>query len=339
MPLPNPITALPCATSLRTAAIGMATALMAGVLGMAGALAEGRLVTDDAGREVNLPEKTDRIVVLHEPLVGVPIADLGREILGSYGRDDAGKMLTRIDFLETVLGPRAQEPRPTGIGPIGNIDLEKVRALDPDLIIGTEFDVKNAERLAAVAPVYLQAVSAGRIYGFGVEEDLAALLGEETRFEARKAQFLGKLAETREATGDAGAGKTYLAVIIHDKINLVGQMSGMIEAVEGLGYTRADVGETGVARGFGSTFGVPLSPEVFVRLDPDLMIVLGSYVTGQLDPSEIEARLDRIAPGWQRFLKPAREGRLIYVDATEVTMPTIASAEHMLDALAEWAGR
>ncbi len=296
------------------------------------ALAQERSVTDDAGRAVTIPENPQRIVVMHEPLIGLPLMDLGVSIVGSYGRSDEGEFVTGVDFIDTVLDKDI--PKPRGFGPFGQIDLEKLRALRPDLIVGTEYDVGKADQLSTVAPVYLQKVSSGSAYGFSVEEQLAGLLGLEDVFAKRQAAYLERVDAVRQALPVDPEGQTYLAVLITDQINAVGDMSGAIQALEDLGFTRLDVERQAAGGGqSGSALLVPLSAEDFGRLDPDLLVLMNSYVSPKLDEAGTRAALDRIMPGWDRFLKPAREGRLLFLNSSRVTTPTVASAEYTLDAI------
>lgn len=313
-----------------TALIPLALAAQMALAGVQPALAADRAVTDDTGRSLAIPQDPKRIVVLHEPLLGLPLLDLGVEVTGSYGRSDGGQMLTAVDFIDTVLARPG--PKPKGIGAVGQIDLEKLRKLDPDLIIGTERDADKTGQLSAIAPVYLQKASTGRTRGVGVEEDLARLLGRQEVFEARKKTYLDRVAALR-ATLPPGEG-TYMAVIVHDQVNLVGEISGAIQALEDLGYRPAGAEGLGAGKGLGSIFATPLSPEIFGRADPDLLVIMNSYAERDRSPAAIRARLDKIMPGWDKFLKPAREGRILYLDSGEVATPTIASAEHTLDAFA-----
>lgn len=300
------------------------------------ALAADRAVTDAAGRTVAVPEAPQRIVVLHEPLLGIPILDLGLPLAGSYGRTDAGDAMTAVDFIATVLGDAAPPP-PPGIGAIGQIDLEKLRALRPDLIIGTERDLDKIEQLSAVAPVYLQRSSTGAAYGFGAEAELAELLGREAVFARRRDAYLGRVETIRAGLPVDPRTQTYLAIIVHDEINLVGEMSGAIQAIEDLGYRRAPLGDTGAASGLGSIFSVPMSAEIFGRINPDLLVIMSSYASTDRSPQAVRDSLDIVLPGWERFLKPAREGRVLYLDPGLVATPSVASAEHTLDAFAAWA--
>lgn len=311
--------------------------LLAALLVAAPALAADRTVTDDTGRVVSIPDEPTRIVALHEPLLALPLLELGLPVVGSYGRADDGGSLLAVDFIDSVLGEDARELGIAGIGPVGNLDLERLKALKPDLIVGTENDADKAELLSSVAPVYLQNSRSGVVSGFEAEEALAATLGREADFAARKAAYLDRVAEVREKLPADSAGQDYLAIIIYDQINVVKSMSGAVQAIEDLGYTRFDWQGSGTLSGYGQGFAVPLNSEEFGRLDPDLLVIMNSYSSGERDEAAIRARLDRIVPGWSRFLKAEKEGRIVFLDSAEVATPTIASALHTLDAFEAWA--
>lgn len=312
--------------------------LLATLLAAGAALAGERTVTDDAGRSVTIPERPERVVVMHEPLLGLPLMELGVEVVGSYGRKDDGSFVTAVDFVDTVLGPGRAKPR--GIGAVGQIDLEKLRALKPDLIVGMELDVDKAGQLSTVAPVYLQKVSSGKARGFSVEEELAKVVGREDAFAERRAAYEARLEAVRAALPGGAAQKTYLALFLTDQINALGEMSGAVQALEDLGYRRlaAEEGNAPATQG-GSMLLAPLSAEALGRLDPDLLVLMNTYMTDARDEAGTRAALDRILPGWDRFLKPAAEGRVLYLDSARVAMPTVASAEHTLAAVEAWLKR
>lgn len=313
--------------------------LLMALCASATAHAADRSVTDDAGRTLQIPVSPQRIVVLHEPLLGVPIAELGLAPVGSYGRTDDGGTQMAADFYRLVLGKRAPDPMPKGIGALGNMDLEKLRALDPDLIIGTEHDLEKAELLSAIAPVYLQNSSTGRVRGFSAEEALARLLGREDAFADRKADYLAQVERVRASLPSDPREQSYLVIFLSDQINAVGEMAGMVQALEDLGYNRLSPQRDSTVAGFGATLLVPLSAETFGRLNPDLLVVMNTFGKDARDEDAVRQSLDRIVPGWQHFLKPAREGRIVYVDSALVTTPTVASARHMLDAIEAWSRR
>lgn len=301
------------------------------------ALAEQKNVTDSTGRKVAIPAKPERIVVLHEPALGVPLADLGVNAIGSYGRKDDGATAMSADFYTLILGDRAPKPLPKGIGPIGNMSLEKIRALKPDLIIGTEHDQKKAAQLSKIAPLYLQHIGARSMKGIQTTEQLAELLGLQQAFTQRKAAYGKKLAKVKTKLSQSLKPKTYLAVFLTDQINVISQMSGGIQALEDLGLARYQVQNEGANSGYGSTLFVPISSETFSQLNPDVLVIMNSFAKKDRSAKATRASLDRITPGWQQFVKPAKEGRIVFADSAKVTTPSIASAELMLTAIQIWA--
>ena len=300
-----------------------------------------RELNDDAGRQVAIPAEPKRIVVMHEPLLGIPLMDLGVNFVGAYGRRQDGRFVTAVDFIDSVFGPGRVKPQ--GFGALGQIDLERLRALKPDLIIGTELDIPRTARLSKLAPVYIQHVGQQYTYGFGVEEKLASVLGHENAFANRLALYRHKLTQVRQQLGVADAPSapgqpTYLAILLTDQINVVGEMSGAIQALEDLGYRRLPLDDKGESNRLGSTLMVPISAERFGRLNPDLLVIMNNYTAAAGDDQEGPARatLQKILPGWERFMKPAREGRLLFLDARKVTTPSVQSALHTLDAVDSW---
>ncbi|MCC9621033.1 ABC transporter substrate-binding protein [Thalassospira sp. MA62] len=305
--------------------------------GCATAMAQSHAVTDDSGRDVTIPDEPSRVVALHEPLLTVPLIELGVNVVGSYGRAPDGAAQISIDFIKSVLGKDATDIGISGIGPMGNIDLERLRALEPDVIIGGETDIDKADILSAVAPVYLKNIRTPDAKGFSTQQKLASVLGVTDAWENLMAGYQSHLADVRSQLPFDPKGKTYLAVIIYDQINIVSNMSGVIQAIEDLGFERANLDGDGAVSGFGQGFAVPLSSEQFARLNPDVLIIMNSYVSETRDEKAARARLDAITPGWDRFLKPMREGRVLFLDSVKVSTPSVASANHTLDAIAQWA--
>ncbi len=300
------------------------------------ALAAERKVTDDVGREITLPEKTERIVVMHEPILGVALVDLGINPVGSYGRSEDGVFLAGVDFIDVVLGKGHKKP--TGIGAVGQVDLEKLQKLKPDLILGTELDIDSVNKLSAVAPVYLEGVSDKDAAGFGIEKALAKLLGKEETWNGRHEIYQKRVDELRLLLSEKLRGKSYLAIFLTDQINMVGDISGASQALKDLGLKRISLStgqQTSVKSP--STLFVPLSSEIFGQLDPDLLIIMSNFVSKNRGEQGAKDSLSRILPGWSKFLKPVVEGRVVYLDPVAVTTPTIPSAMHTLDAIQAWA--
>ncbi|WP_260515718.1 ABC transporter substrate-binding protein [Serratia fonticola] len=292
-------------------------------------------VTDTTGRDVIIPISPQRIVVMSEPAIGLPLLELGVQPVGSYGRTDDGVYQLGTDFVDSVLGKGYAKPK--GIGAGREVDLEKLYALRPDLIIGTEFDADKVKQLSTVAPVYLQNFLSGEFHPFSIEENLARLTGHEDIFQQRRGEYLQRVATTRTLLPKNLHGQTYLPILVNDQINIVGEATGFTQALEDLGFIRLDPSANIPSSPRSSQLLLQLSTEKFVELNPDLLIVLNSWGSQEQDEHAIRTALERIAPKWSQYLLPARENRVIFLKASEVFTPTFASAEHALAAIAQWA--
>ncbi|NHB88482.1 ABC transporter substrate-binding protein [Photorhabdus tasmaniensis] len=299
------------------------------------AFAATRQVTDTMGREVVIPEEPQRIVVMSEPAIGLPLMELGVQPVGSYGRSEDGTYQFGADFIDIVLGEGHTKPQ--GISAGQEIDLEKLYALKPDLIIGTEFDIDKVKQLSTVAPVYLQNFLSGKFHNFNIEENLARLTGREQNFQKRRDIYLQRVAATRALLPENLANKTYLPIIVTDQINVVGEATGFTQALEDLGFTRLNLSAQGGPSVTSSQLLLQLSADKLGELNPDVLVVLNSWGSKEHDENAIRSALDRIVPGWAHYMKPVREKRTVFLNTGEVFTPTFASAEHTLRAVGEWA--
>ncbi|MCC8381288.1 ABC transporter substrate-binding protein [Xenorhabdus sp. PB30.3] len=299
------------------------------------AFAASRQVTDTLGRDVVIPEEPQRIVVMSEPAIGLPLMELGVEPVGSYGRTEDGIYQLGTDFVDTVLGEGRAKPK--GIGAGREIDLEKLYALKPDLIIGTEFDIDKVKQLSTIAPVYLQNFLSGKSHNFHIEENLAKLTGREQSFQKRRDMYLQRVAATRALLPENPAKQTYLPILVTDQINVVGEATGFTQALEDLGFTRLNLSKQSGLSANSSQLLLQLSADKLGELNPDVLVVLNSWGSKAHDEKAIRSALDRVVPGWAHYMKPAREKRIVFLNAGEVFTPTFASAEHTLKAVAEWA--
>ncbi|MEN5278652.1 ABC transporter substrate-binding protein [Brucella sp. TWI432] len=307
---------------------------MALLLGMSSlAMADSHTLTDATGREVTLPLEPKRIVVLNEPVATVPLIELGLDPVASLGRNDDGSYQFGADFIDSVLGKGKRKPK--GFGLNGQIDLERLTALKPDVIVGTEFDLDKAGQLSGVAPVYLQKFASGDLSNFAIERELARITGRENIFETLLADYQKRVGETKALAADSYAGKTYLLILVADQLSVIGSGSGATQALEDAGFKKFTVDESAAVNGQ-PTLMMKLSPERFGKLNPDLLVIISSWAQTEHDEVTIKKAVGKVVPGWEQFVQPAKEGRVLYLDSSKVFTPSFASAKHTLDALDAW---
>lgn len=296
---------------------------------------EAREVVDTMGRTVDIPDKPDRVVVMSEPAIGVPMIELGVNPVGSFGRADDGTYQVGADFIDILFGP--DQKKPQGIGNNRQVDLEKLYAMKPDLIIGTEFDVDKLKQLSSVAPVYMQHYTTGHLDNFAIEENLAKLFGKENAFQALKTDYQKDVEETKKQLPESLENKTYLPVIIMDQINIVGEGIGVSQPLNDLGMKPFEVSKDKTHSDGSPKIVLPISAEAFGSLDPDILVVIINWGAPDKSAEATREALNKLVPGWENYMKPAREGRVIYLDGSKVFTPSFKSAHYTLSEVRNWA--
>lgn len=294
-----------------------------------------RNVTDTMGRELTIPDNPQRIVVMSEPAIGLPLMELGIEPFASYGRADDGSYKIGADFIDIVFGKNHKKP--IGIGNGAQIDLEKLHDLKPDLIIGTEFDLDKVKQLSTAAPVYLQHFTTGHLDNFYIEENLAKLLHKEQAFKALNQNYQKEIAETKALLPKDWQGKSFLPVIIMDQINMVGEGLGVTQPFLDLGMKRYILPNDNNSEKNTSQIILPINAETFGTLNPDLLIVISSWGAMERDEQATRQALEKLVPGFTQYMKPAAEKRIIFLDGAKVFTPTFASAHFTLEGIKQWA--
>ncbi|WP_295948956.1 ABC transporter substrate-binding protein [uncultured Bartonella sp.] len=315
--------------------IKYSTLLISTVLLAISATAEAREVVDTMGRTVDIPDHPERVVVMSEPAIAIPMIELGVNPIGSFGRADDGTYQVGADFIDTLFGPHQKKPQ--GIGNNRQVDLEKLYSMKPDLIIGTEFDVDKVKQLSTVAPVYMQHYTTGHLDNFVIEENLAKLFGKETTFQTLKEQYVEDVQETKKQLPESLENKTYLPVIIMDQINIVGEGIGVSQPLNDLGMKPFEVSNDKTHSDGSPKIVLPISAETFGSLNPDILVVIINWGAPDKSIEATNEALNKLVPGWATYMKPAREGRVIYLDGSKVFTPSFLSARYTLGEVRKWA--
>lgn len=273
---------------LRWIAFVLMVALRAGAAEVGG--------VDDAGQRLTLAEPARRIVSLTPHLTELLFAaGAGDRVVGVSAWSDYPEAARRL-------------PR---IGDSSLLDLERIVALKPDLVVawGNGSSAQQLARLTAAGlPVWVSesrslAHIAVTLRAFG------RLAGTSAVAEARAAAFESRLADLRARYG----GRRTLAVfyqIWHQPLLTIGGGHPISEALRVCGARNV----------FGALTAITPSvdPEAVLLADPD------AIVTGSVDPTGPD-QLDR----WRalKSLRVAREGRLIVVDPDTLHRPTDRMAD------------
>ncbi|MEM7294411.1 MAG: ABC transporter substrate-binding protein [Pseudomonadota bacterium] len=286
-----------------------------------------QVLVDDAGRDVEVPQPLTRVVGTHDVVIGLPLFELGLTPVGVWMRKDPSSGEDIIMGLEQLFNTTASEAGITNIGGYDGTDLEVIKQLNPELIVVTESSEEQIDVLETVAPVFVQRTYSGDVFGLSAVKVMAQRFGLQTRFDELQRVYRERVDAIKAQLPFDPAEKTLSVIFIWDQLHVANGLSGMMQALGDLGFKTPEWvishGEQG--------FMAPLSSEEIGLIQEDFVIFGNGY--GQGDTSEEAARekLDKIAPGWDRFIKP--ELGIAFFNAELTITPTFASAHAALDAI------
>lgn len=174
---------------------------------------------DQLGREVVLPEIPKRIICLVPSITElVAYFEMDAEVVG----------ITKFCIYPTTWFQSKER-----IGGTKNIDIEKVKSLQPDLIIGNkeENTKDDMEALMAFAPVWMSDVNS-------IEDanNLITCLAEIFNKEDKGQALIGDLNNYFLSHASEGAGKTVLYFIWHSPGIVVGKNTYIDSYLSAIGY-------------------------------------------------------------------------------------------------------
>ncbi|MBL1419043.1 MAG: ABC transporter substrate-binding protein [Alphaproteobacteria bacterium] len=272
---------------------------MAGLSSLAQA-ADTRIFTDDLGREVKIPSHANRIASLHDGMLTLPLIELGVIPAGSAGRISktsppfirGSKGLTGYDFDNSDIQFLGKYP----------VDLEKIVALKPDLIISTTTYEDILDKLTAIAPtIIIDNVKNSREQMFATLADITNTQKTLDVLNIRYAQQIkdiNAVIDTKNISVNvmqASGGKLY---VWHSYFSL-----GKVLRDAGFTFPKlVDEIAVGERR--------ELSAEKLQDLDADYIFV--TYRTDRAQaPQDAVAEFEKVIPNFCDYLKACRENRML----------------------------
>ena len=146
--------------------------------------------------ETCIPKDPQRIVATWDSGGALPLLELGAPVVGT-GFRDIGDGLSFVRGVTDVLGIEATKAlEPIGSGLI--VDVERVATLEPDLIIGYDFNEDIYQNLSRIAPtVLLPRLAPYKEY----MQLLATAAGRMDEFDKRWAKYRSDVEEARTLIG------------------------------------------------------------------------------------------------------------------------------------------
>lgn len=290
-----------------------------------------RTVTDHEGRQVEVPDRPQRIVSLHDWTLTVMARELDAPLIASVGRPGAdGKPFMRgarelfgLTFDDIALASLHGKP-----------DLERIRALKPDLIIANSGDFAAlADQLSTIAPTLMFNPENGKP-PLVLYREFAGWLGREARFEELKAGYDQKIAQTRFALGSL-AGQSYAAILADGRdgsLTILKHYGVLTIVLDDLGLKHMPLADS-VPNGQGR---MRIGAELVGEIDADMIVTTYLPENGATARS-IFADLDRVAPGYQDFLRAYAQKRILSFSRYLVYPTSFRGAEILLDEIAQTA--
>ena len=263
---------------------------------------ETRTLTDDTGTEVTIPADPQRIVALHDTSLTVSLLELGVVPVGSHGRVLAdgtesirsGKLITGYDFDNS------------NITFVGNLpaDVEAVAALEPDLILTTDWQTADVDQLRTIAPTYVFNISTAD--DFETYRKLAEVVGRADALDKLEARYQAQIGMIRQLVDPA---RISVSVIQGNK----GQLH-VWNTYGSLGKVLRDAGFVfpAVIDAIKGNNRQIFSGESYPDFDADFIFV--TYRPGRGEsPETARAALDEVLPSWCEALHACRTGQIVYI--------------------------
>lgn len=268
---------------------------------------ETRTITDQTGRTVEIPTHPLRIVSLHDLTITIPLIELGVFPVGSHGRtmEDgtpfirSSAVLTGVDFTNSDIQFVGNNPA----------DIEAISALDPDLIITTDWQGTPVDQLEKIAPTIVIGDDADM---FETYDLLADITGTQDKVTFLKARYDGQIAQIKRL------------------IDTSGITASVIQGVEGTFYVQHTYGTLGrVLRDAGFKFpaiidAIPeggdldVPAEQLPELDADF--VFATYRTDTLEtPASSTEQLNAVVPDFCQYLTACQNNQLITIPREEAS--------------------
>ena len=271
-------------------------------------------VTHAAGT-TDVPADPEQIVTTTDQNALLPLLELGVEPVGSAGivMDDGSSKFRRTEGFDT-----------SGVefaGDFFELNLERIAALEPDLVVGYEFNEEVYDELSAIAPTVLV-----QIFDRPLTEALAAfgeLVGERDEALRLQADYEDRIAALREQLGPRVDTLSVSVLGPNDPGTF-----GRGDAGQAVGTVMDDLGLPRTAAQLADDGEQSYSLEQLGGRSADVVLVLD--FTGDREEPGLKALVD--SPTYQR-LPAVQAGQAHVVDGTTTVGAAWARMDAFLDVL------
>lgn len=295
--------------------------------------AEGERPFVHLGGETCIPAEPQAIVGLHDQSVTLTLLEIDAPVVGSHGRlDDAGRPYMRS--VDLLMGLDFDSSGIAFAGAFDALDFEAIAAMQPDLIIGREYEMGSADQLGAIAPTVFIAESATDPFAF--PRGVADAAGRLDRWEAMRVLYEANVARAKAAfPGMEGA--SYAKIQGWDGIlNVYAGYGGLTKVLEDLGFARIPFAQAMAERGI--AWGEEVSAEVLPELQADYLFDTYTIAYGDTLAAPAE-RMAEVFPTWCEVLTACAEGRYVVLPREYSTGYSFAQLDMLVQLVSTHAAR
>ncbi|MEM9798219.1 MAG: ABC transporter substrate-binding protein [Pseudomonadota bacterium] len=266
-----------------------------------------RMVTDDVGRNVQVPADPQRIAVLHDKNLGTPLIELGVIPVGSHGRTTA----EGEPFIRGSIRVTGYDFGNSGITYLGGnpIDLEVVAAVRPDLILTSTWQNADVDQLQAIAPTVV--IDTGKRETIEVFPLLAEATGTEDVLARLQTRYNAQIDQLRALAPN----DVTVAVMqgVDGEVFVQHTYSALGRVLRDAGFAFPPAVDA-IPEGSFERWSAERLPE----LDADVVFLTYRNDAGQT-PADAIAAMEAVLPSFCDILHACREGQMVILPRDEAT--------------------
>ncbi|MEM7734465.1 MAG: hypothetical protein AAF267_01630 [Deinococcota bacterium] len=251
-----------------------------------------------------IPETPQRIVSLRDQNITLPLLEFGAPVVGSHGRlgDDGEPFMRSVD-LHT--GVNFENSDIVFIGDA--IDFEVIASLNPDLIIGREWEMEASAQYEAIAPTVFIPDDAQEPLNFS--RDVADAAGKLAAWDRLKVAYDANIARVREGIPELeGTTYTKFRTTSTGLFFVCAGFGGLTQVLGDLGFERIPYAQEMAGRGV--AWCESTSVEIMPELEADYIFDTYGLDDGENVFSQRE-KLENLIPSGCDVLTACTEGRYI----------------------------
>jgi len=291
------------------------TGLLVVVVSVATQAAEMRTFNDHTG-SVDIPAEPQRIVALNDHVLAMPLIELGAPLVGSAGRlrDDGSVYLRGV---KDLLGVDFDNSPIEFIGTYGETDMEKVVALNPDLIVAfTYHDESVLEQMRKIAPTVVINTDQPVL---DFIRDIADAGGVLDEYNQRLGLYQARVEEAKAIIPNASDIQVSVLQAYDGKLSVYESYGALGQVIQDIGFKQPEA----VAEIDGYA---DFSAESLPEFDGDFIFDTYRVSRGDL-PQDARERMAEVLPGWCDVLHACRNNQYIALPRTFVYSSSFASLE------------